>query len=215
MCSPTLIIAGVTTAVSLYQTNEQRKAAKAGNKAAKQQQQIEVTRARQEAMDRENQLSQDALVESTKLNKERTELALEALREQAAVRVGSAEGGLGGVSKVRSFLTTDIQEDLARSDIDTNARNAQFNLAQAQRGIEATEFARRQNAFLTRQANTQKVPGAFEFISNAGAANQSGISKIFSGGGKKKTSTTKSDTGGGSGGGSGGGTEGGFGGGRL
>jgi len=212
MCSPTLIIAGVTTAVSLYQTNEQRQAAKAGNKAAKQQQQIEVTRARQEAMDRENQLSQDALIESTKLNKERTELALEALREQAAVRIGSAEGGLGGVSKVRSFLTTDIQEDLARSDIDTNARNAQFNLAQAQRGIEATEFARRQNAFLTRQANTQKVPGAFEFISNAGAANQSGLSKVFSGGGgKKKTSTTKSDTGGGSSGG----TEGGFGGGRL
>lgn len=160
MCEPVSISMAV---VAIAGTLQQRQQAKAGNKAAKVQQQIETKRARQEAMDRNNQLSQDALVESTRLNKERTELALETLREDAAIAVGSAESGLGGVSKVRSFLTADVQGDLARSDIDTNARNAQFNLAQASRGIESTQFARRQNAFLTRQAQTQKVPGALEF----------------------------------------------------
>jgi len=160
MCEPASITMAV---VAVAGTLQQRQAAQAGNKAAKQQQQIEVARARQEAMDRENQLSQDALIESTRINKERTELALEALREQASIRVGAAEGGIGGVSKVRSFLTTNIQEDQARSDIDTNERNAQFNLAQASRGIEATRFARRQNAFLTRQSQTQRVPGALDF----------------------------------------------------
>jgi len=160
MCEPASITMAV---IAIAGTLQQREQAKAGNKAAKVQQQIEVKRARQESMDRENQLSQDALIESTRLNKERTELALEALREDAAITIGSAESGLGGVSKVRSFLTADVQEDLARSDIDTSAKNAQFNLNQASRGIEATQFARRQNAFLTRQANTQKVPGALEF----------------------------------------------------
>jgi len=170
MCEPASIVMIVAAAGALYSTEQQRQQAKSANKAADIQYKVDSKRARDEAMDRENQLSQDALVESTRLNQERSALALDALREQAGVRIGSAEGGLGGVSKVRSFLSVGIQEDLARSDIDTNSKNAQFNLAQAQRGIESQAHARKQNAFLTRQANQQYVPGALDFAVNATTA---------------------------------------------
>lgn len=176
MCDPASItMAVVTTASTVAGFQQQRQQAKAANKAAEIQHKIEVKRARQEAMDRENQLTQDALIESDRLNRERTALALEALREQAGIRVASAEGGIGGVSKVRSFLAADVQEDLARSDIDRSEANAEFNIAQASRGIENTRVAREQNAFLTRQANTQQVPGFGDLALGLVSSNASGI----------------------------------------
>ena len=205
MCDPASItMAVVATASTVYGHQQARQQAKAQNKAADIQHKIEVDRARQEAMDRENQLSQDALEESTRINKERQELALEALREQAGIRVASAEGGVGGVSKIRSFLSADVQEDLARSDLDTSERNAQFNLAQAARGIENTRFARQQNAFMTREANSTDVPGGMDLAVGLVSANAGGIGQgigALSKGRKKSTSSSTGSSGGGSGGG--------------
>jgi len=160
MCSPAALIGVATAGLSTYQ---QRQEAKAANKAAEIQHDVDVARAKEEAQNRHNQLSQEALQESQRINQQRQSLALQALQEQASLKVASAEGGTGGVSKIRSFLSADIGEDLARSDVDVNSRNAQFNLAQSSAGIDTAKGNRIQNAFLTRQANTRRKPGFMDF----------------------------------------------------
>ncbi len=182
MCSPMLIgAAGV--GANLFQQDQE---AKAANEAAKIQQDIEVQRAQQEAQDQQNQLAQDTLVESQKLSQQRQQLALEALQEQSALNVGAAEGGAGGgVSKIRSFIAAELGEDLARSDIEQNQRNAQFNINQRNRAISQRQGARVQNAFLTRQANSRRRVGAFDVVGGllGNSAIQSGIGGLLT---KKK-----------------------------
>lgn len=159
MCGPAAVMVGVGVASSLFQFQQQREAAEAANEAAAIQHKVEVDRAKAEAQDRQNQLSQEALEESQRIGQQRQQLALQALQEQSSAKVAAAEGGLGGVSKIRSFLTADIQGDLARSDIEKNVTNAQFNLQQRARGIQTAKQTRVDNAFLTRQANTRRKPG--------------------------------------------------------
>lgn len=160
MCEPvsiTMAVAGIAS--TLYQQDQQRQAAEAANDAAEIQHDVEVQRAKAEAQDRQNQLSQEALEESQRISQQRQQIALQALQEASSARVASAESGTGGVSKIRSFLSADIGADLARSDIEKNERNAQFNLSQNARGIQTAKTTRTENAFLTRQANTRRKPG--------------------------------------------------------
>jgi hypothetical protein len=159
MCTPTAAIGVVMAGASFLQQREQ---AEAANEAAEIQYETEMERAKAESMNRENQLSQEVLEESQRLNQQRQELALEALREQAGKRVASAESGTGGVSKIRSFLSTDIQEGVAESDLDTQAKNTAFSVAQRSRGIHTALASRQENAFLTRQANRRRKPGVVD-----------------------------------------------------
>ena len=186
MCEPvSLSMMAVGAASTLFQFQQQREAAEAANEAAEIQHDIEVKRAKEEAKDRQNQLSQEALEESQRISQQRQQLALQALQEASSARVASAESGTGGVSKIRSFLAADIGADLARSDIEKNVRNAQFNVAQRARGIGTAKNTRTENAFLTRQANTRRKPGIGDLA--AGLAGNSlvqggieaGASKLF------------------------------------
>lgn len=179
MCSPMLAIGAIGAGASLFQQDQQ---AKAANEAAEIQHDLEVQRAKQEAQDQQNQLEQETLVESQKLSQQRQQLAMEALQEQAALNVGAAEGGAGGgASKIRSFIAAELGEDLARSDIEQNQRNAQFNINQRNRAISQRQGARVQNAFLTRQANSRRRVGALDVVGGVlGNRNiQSGIGGLF------------------------------------
>jgi hypothetical protein len=170
MCTPAAAIGIVSGGLGFLQ---QREAVKNANKAAKIQHNIEVERATEEAKNRHNQLSQEALQESQRINQQRQSLALQALQEHASLTVAAAEGGTGGVSKIRSFLSADIGEDLARSDLAINANNARFNISQNSRGIDSSKGNRIQNAFLTRQASTRRKPGALDLA--IGLAGQTGV----------------------------------------
>lgn len=174
MCTPTAAIGLLGAGLSFYQQGEQ---AEAATEAANIQYDIETRRAQEESQDRQNQLSQDLLEESQRVNQQRQELALQALRAQAGQRVASAESGTGGVSKVRSFLTSEIQEGQALSDIAAQQQNTAFNAAQRARGIHSAKVARSENAFLTRQANRRNRPGIIDL--GIGALNADGVGEAL------------------------------------
>lgn len=133
MCDPITITVLLTSAA--LQLKQQDDAAKAANEAAKATFESETEQARQEALARENVLNQESQEKAQQLNMERENLAREALRERAAARVGSAESGVGGVSKVRSFLTSEAQIADAESDLSSSERNAEFGLQIGARNI--------------------------------------------------------------------------------
>lgn len=184
MCEPVSITMGVLAVGGAVMGHMQAQdAADNANEAANIQYDVEVARAKQESMDRQNQLSAEALMESEKIGQQRQTMALEALRAQAAGKVASAEGGLGGVSQIRSFLATDIQSDLARSDVEKSERGAQFNLQQQGRGIMTAKNTRADNAFLTRQSNTRRRPGTSDLLMSsltaAGPSIGTGVGSIL------------------------------------
>ncbi len=164
MCSPTAIIQGGMGLFSVFQQNQQ---IDASNEAAKIQQQVEQRRADQEAMDRQNQLTQDAQIEAQKLNQARQATALSELRAQSSATVSSAESGLGGVSSIRSFIANETAGALAEGDLNTQQAATQFNLQQKARGITTARSTRTENAFLTRQANTRRKLGVVDFAVGA------------------------------------------------
>lgn len=174
MCTPAAAIGVVTAGVGFLQQREQ---AEAATEAANIQYDIEVRRAQQEAQDRQNQLSQDLMEESQRTNQQRQELALQALQAQAGQRVAAAESGTGGVSKVRSFLTSEIQEGVALSDIATQQKNTAFSAAQRSRGIHEAKVSRTENAFLTRQANRRRKPGIVDL--GIGVLNAPGVGEAI------------------------------------
>ena len=162
MCPP--IVLGVLSAAgSLYSMQQQSQQVKAGNKAAAEQQALEESRAKQEAMDRQNTVQNQALEESLKFKQERSNLQLEALRAGASQRVASAESGVGGVSSIRSFISQDLGEDQARSNIAISESLSGFNLNQQRRGIVQSKQERIENSLLTQRANTRRRPGVFDY----------------------------------------------------
>jgi len=179
MCEPATILMGALSvggAIMGHQSD--RDDASQANANAQLQYDIEVQRAKEEAQSRQNQLSAEAMQESERIGQQRQTMALEALRAQSAGKVASAEGGLGGVSKIRSFLATDIQSDLARSDVEKSQNLSQFNLQQQGRGISTSKSTRTDNAFLKRQSLQRRKPGTSELLINTGKA----AANAFSGG---------------------------------
>lgn len=178
----TVVTALASAAVQVQQDQTQRKAAKAQNKAADIQFDIETKRAKDEAMARQSQLSQDALVAGQQMSQERQALAREALREKSGQRIASAESGVSGVSSVRSFLASELSEDLARSDLENKESNTFFNLNQRTKGIAGASIDRQENAFLSRQSNRKKISGGLAtdiggaVLNNAGSFVKAGVS---------------------------------------
>lgn len=170
MCGPAAaaavpyIVGAITAATSVYSVVQADRQAKSANKAAAQQQQIEEERANREAKDRQNTLQNQALEESSKFKQQRERLEIESLREQASSRVASAEGGIGGVSSIRSFIANEIGQDLARSDIAKSEGFTGFNLNQQERGIATSRQERIENSVLTQNANTRRRPTTSEFV---------------------------------------------------
>ena len=164
------ITAGVTAAAAAYGVYQTDQQAKQQNKAAAEQQDIENARAQREAMDRQNQLQQQSLEEGTKYQQQKEKLAMDALRNQASARVASAEGGVGGVSSIRSFISGEISEDLARSDIDKSAGFSGFNVNQQSRGITNARDDRFVNAQQTFKQNSRRRASGLDYGLAAGSS---------------------------------------------
>ena len=182
MCTPMAAVGIATVALGFMQQTQQ---AKVANEAASDQYKAEADRARQESMDRQNQLSHDTQEESQRLHQQREALALQTLREKAGIRVASAEGGVGGVSKIRSFLTSEIQSGVADSDITTQETNTAFNTNQRLLGIGNAASDRISNAQSTFVTNSRRKPGVMDLgvglLSNSdvASAGMNQASKLF------------------------------------
>ena len=159
------ITAVVGAATSIYSMQQQDKAIKEQNKAAGDQYVEETSRAKRDAQDRQNQLTNESLQEASRFQQNREQLALEALREKSAARVASAESGVGGVTKVRSFVAEGIAEDSARADIDKSESLSQFNVNQRARGIATAQRDREVNAGFTFKSNSRRRLGTLDFVS--------------------------------------------------
>ncbi len=116
MCEPMSIMAGIAGAQAIMGGIQADEMAE----AEEQRHEAEVQRAKRDAEIQQNILDQQALDESSKLQREREALALEGLRSQASLKVSGAEAGVGGVSSIRSFLSSDIYEDQQSSTINMN-----------------------------------------------------------------------------------------------
>lgn len=161
MCGVQEVLGGAMPIVGLYQQDQ---AAKAANEAAEAQYEAEHARMLQEKMDRENQMSADARAEADKMSAERSALALDALRSKAAAKVAGAESGAGSsVSRIRSFISEELGEDLASGDLDAREENIQFGIQQRARGIQTAAINRSQNAFITRKNNQRKRASATDY----------------------------------------------------
>lgn len=156
-------IAVASAAASVYQIQQQDKQVKAQNAAAQQQYDIEAERAKRDAQNRQNNLTNQALEEGSDFAQRREKLKLDALRAQSAARAASAESGVGGVTSIRSFLSETISEDLARSDIQRSQDLTQFNLNQQARGITTAQHDRVVNAEFTRRSNTRRRPTGLDY----------------------------------------------------
>ena len=182
MCTPMAAVGIATVALGFMQQTQQ---AKVANEAASDQYKAEADRARQESLDRQNQLSHDTQEESQRLHQQREALALQTLREKAGIRVASAEGGVGGVSKIRSFLTSEIQAGVADSDITTQETNTAFNTNQRLLGIGNAASDRISNAQSTFVTNSRRKPGVMDLgvglLSNSdvASAGMNQASKLF------------------------------------
>jgi hypothetical protein len=185
MCDPVTAVAVGTAVVSaggaVYQAQQQNEQIEAANEAAENRHRVEVDRAKQEARDRQNQLAHDAMVEGQRLSQERQKLAREAMVEQASLRAASAESGTGGVSKIRSFIASEIGEDLARSDIEQSQRNSQFNISQQARAIATASRTRQENAGFTLQASQRRKIGTGQMVLGALTAAAPGLGSAAGG----------------------------------
>ena len=184
MCEPATIAYGVAAVVAaagaVYTVHQQDQAAKAQNKAAQQQYDIEAERAKRDAKNRQNNLANQALEEGSDFAQRREKLKLDALRAQGAARAASAESGVGGVTSIRSFLSETISEDLARSDIQRSQDLTQFNLNQHARGITTAQHDRTVNAEFTRRSNTRRRPTGLDYGLAAVSGAASGYSTASS-----------------------------------
>ena len=170
MCGPAAaaavpyIVAAVGAATSVYSVVQADRQAKAQNKAAQEQLDLEAERAEREAMDRQNNLQAQSLQEASKFQQQREQLALEARQEFASQKTASAESGLAGVQSVRSFVAASIAQDQARSDLELSEEFTTFGVNQQARGISRSEQDRKENALLNAQSNMRRRAGAGDFI---------------------------------------------------
>ena len=190
MCSP---VAGVMVGAAVLQTFQQQQEADAMVSVEKTRHRQETKRAQRDAEVQQNMLHQQALEESTALQQERESLALERLREQASIKVSSAESGVAGVSPIRSFLASNIRGDSASNVLDTNERNSRFRNQMEQVGIN-TNYSDRVNASASRVADAKRQRvGFMDYAVNVGTAGAMGyaLTPSASAGGNAFTSGAK------------------------
>ena len=166
----TWVIGAMTAASAVVSYQQAKKAADAQNDAAEDQYGVETGRAKDEAMDRQNQLQVETSVESSKFQQQREQLALEALREQSSQRAAGAESGLGGVSAIRSFLANELGEDAAQGDAERSNKFTQFNIQQRNRGINTALNDRTQDAATNFNRSTSAGPSKVGLALELGGA---------------------------------------------
>lgn len=162
MCEPiSASIAVATVAHQLYSQDQAFKA-EAANQEARHE--VEAERAQRDAEISRTMLNQQALEQSTEIQQDRQRLALEALRERGSQRASGAESGLGGVSSIRSMLSTDLNEGAQASNINMNASNNLFRNQMEQSGININYQDRLQNSqTAVDNAKRQKL-GAMDYL---------------------------------------------------
>jgi hypothetical protein len=135
MCSP-MLIGGTMGAVSTFMQQQDAEAQAEqqylNNKAA-------IERSNESARANANLQWANQRLESAKdaamISEEREAIAREALIERSKIIAASAEGGVGGVSLTRSFVSSEIGEGSAESSV---ALEEGFNQQQAKLKEEAT-----------------------------------------------------------------------------
>ena len=163
MCEPISmgILAATSAGLSVYQ---QQQAMEANVEAEEARHKVEVERAQRDAEMKRAMLDQQALEANQELQLDRERLALEGLRERGAIKASGAESGLGGVSQIRSFLSSNITEDMARATQNINEQNQLFRNQAEQSGVNINYQDRIQNSAISVQnAKRQKV-GALDYL---------------------------------------------------
>ena len=165
MCNPVAMWAyyGIVAATAAYSVYQQDQQAEAANKAAQDQLDMESDRAEQDAMNNRNNLDSESLQVASRYQQNKQKLKMDALRSQSAARAKSAEQGVGGVSAIRSFISEEISEDIARSDIEQQVGFDQFNLNQKARGIITQRDNRLQDANTRFNAGVRRRAGALDY----------------------------------------------------
>jgi len=175
MCPP-VVVGALVTASGALQTYQQGQAMKANAEAEATRHQMEVERAQRDAEMKRAMLDQQALEANQELQLDRERLALEGLRERGAIKASGAESGLGGVSQIRSFLASNISEDMAEASQNINESNQLIRNQMEQSGININYQDRIQNSQIrVDNAKRQRV-GALDYlgagISGVGAGAQ-------------------------------------------
>ena len=184
MCEPVSIsVAVATMASSALQVYQQGQNLKAQAEAEEARHKVEVERAQRDAEMKRAMLDQQALEANQELQLDRERLALEGLRERGAIKASGAESGLGGVSQIRSFLSSNITEDMARATQNINEQNQLFRNQAEQSGININYQDRIQNsAIAVQNAKRQKV-GALDYLGAGLSGVGAGLSTYASRGG--------------------------------
>ncbi len=183
MCEPvTMTLMAAKVGLELYQQDQ---AFEAEAEAQEMRHKVESERAQRDAEMSRTMLNQQALEQSTEIQRDRQRLALEALRERGSQRASGAESGLGGVSSIRSMLSTDLNEAQQASNINANVSNNLFRNQMEQAGININYQDRLQNSQIqVDNARRQKV-GALDYLgaglSGASAGLQSYASRATPG----------------------------------
>jgi hypothetical protein len=164
MCPPAVAIGAVTAVSSAFQVYQQGQAMKANVKAEETRHQMEVERAQRDAEMKRAMLDQQALEANQELQLDRERLALEGLRERGAIKASGAEAGLGGVSQIRSFLASNISEDMAQASQNINEQNQLFRNQAEQSGININYQDRVQNSAISVQNAKRQRVGALDYL---------------------------------------------------
>ena len=193
MCSPTLAVVGVTAVQQGIQLYQQDQAFDAEVDAQEARHKVEAERAQRDAEISRTMLNQQALEQSTEIQQDRQRLALEALRERGSQRASGAESGLGGVSSIRSMLSTDLNEGAQASNINMNVSNNLFRNQMEQAGININYQDRLQNSqTAVDNARRQKL-GALDYLNAGASVASAGIQTWASQPNKPKTGSIITD----------------------
>jgi cell division protein FtsL len=191
MCEPisggaaaAYIAAAIAAAGTAYSMHQSDQAAKDRNKAVQEQYDAENARAARDAKDSQNKLVAQAEQLGDQYSDSKRKLAIEKAQAASAARVASAESGVGGVSAIRSFIASEVQADVARSDIEKENRYNQFGLEQTARGIGNTRSDQLQNNKFSFLANARKRASGMDYV--VGVGSSAATAYIDAGGLKKK-----------------------------
>lgn len=194
MCNP-IAVGAMTGGLSLLATYQQDQAFEAEAEAQEMRHKVESERAQRDAEMSRTMLNQQALEQSTEIQRDRQRLALEALRERGSQRASGAESGLGGVSSIRSMLSTDLNEAQQASNINANVSNNLFRNQMEQAGININYQDRLQNSQIqVDNARRQKV-GALDYLGAAGTGVTAGLQSYMASGGSGGGSTASGNPG--------------------
>lgn len=163
MCPPA-VVAGLTIAGGALQVYQQEQTFRAQEEAEEMRHKVEMERAERNASMERAVLEQQALEESSAIQQDRQALALEALRERGSKLAIGAESGLGGVSKIRDFLATNINEATQASRINVNENNAILRNQMEQRGIDTNRQDRIVSSRMRVNEAKSRKTGALDYL---------------------------------------------------